>query len=209
MAKVKLYNLDGKASGEIELDDAVFGVEVNPELVQFVVSAQQANAHIPYAHTKQRAEKRGGGRKPWRQKGTGRARHGSSRSPIWRGGGVTFGPTNDRNMTKKVNKKEKRKALSMVLSDKVSGNMFIVIDSIEQLEGKTKQLATVLSALPSKGKSVLIASGKKNAKLTRAANNLPNANTVLADSLSVGDVLKYNYVLIDKDGVETVTSALK
>lgn len=204
-----MYNIQGEAAGEMELDEAVFGVEIRPELVQLVATAQRANAFQPVAHTKQRAEVRGGGRKPWRQKGTGRARHGSTRSPIWSGGGVTFGPTKERNMSKKVNKKEKQGALKMVLTDKAANDALIVIDSFEQLDGKTKQVATLLSKLPSKGKKALVAVGAKNEKLTQAAKNIPEVNTVIADSVSVGDALQYRYLIIDKAGVESLTTLLK
>ncbi len=209
MPKVAVYNSKGESAGEMSLDDAVFAVEIDPALVQFVMNAQRANAHVPFAHTKGRKEIRGGGRKPWRQKGTGNARHGSIRSPLWRGGGVTFGPTNARNQAKKVNKKERRAALRMVLSDKVAEKAFIVVESLKDTEGKTKNLATVLQKLPAKEKSTLIAVNEKDAALTRAAQNIPKVNTVLADSLNVLDLLQYQYVVIDKAGVETLSSLLK
>lgn len=209
MSKVKLYNLKGEATGDIELDKAVFEVEVDPALVQFVMNAQRANAHVPYAHTKGRAEVRGGGRKPWRQKGTGRARHGSSRSPIWRGGGVTFGPTSARNMSKKINKKERRNAIRMVLSDKANESAIFVIDSLKEVSGKTKELSTLITALPTEKQSVLFAVADKNESLTRAAQNLEAVNSVLADSVNVLDLLKYRYLIIDKAGLEELTTQLK
>lgn len=209
MATVKVYNLKGEETGDLKLDDAVFGVEVKPALVQYVLRAQRANAHAPYAHTKDRSEKRGGGKKPWAQKGTGRARHGSSRSPIWRGGGVTFGPRSNRNMKKKINKKENRAAIRMVLSDKVSEKMLLVVDSFEGLEGKTKQLATMLAATPAQGRSILIASGEKNAALTRSVQNLPKTDSTMARSLNVTSLLKNQYLLVDKAGIEALTEQFK
>lgn len=209
MSSVAVYNLEGKKVSNMELDDAVFGVEIKPEVVQFVVTAQRANAHIPYAHAKTRADVRGGGKKPWRQKGTGRARHGSSRSPIWKGGGVTFGPTKERNMEKKVNKKTKQLALKMVLTDKAGEQLMFVVDSLATLEGKTKQLATLFKALGVTGRSSIIATGEKNETLQRASRNLERTNTVLANSLNVGDMVQSRFLIIDKAGVEAVTTLLK
>jgi large subunit ribosomal protein L4 len=209
MASVKLYNLEGKETGSVTLDDAVFAVKPLPELVQFVLTAQDANAFQPYAHTKTRGERAGGGKKPWRQKGTGRARHGSTRSPIWRKGGVTHGPRSDRNLNLKVNKKQRRKALKMVLSDKAANSQLLVVEGWDGLEGKTKQLATLLAKLPVGDRSVLITSGAKNEPLMRAAGNLANAQTIMADSLNVGDLMRSQYLLIDQAGVDTVTKWLK
>jgi large subunit ribosomal protein L4 len=209
MITVSVYNLEGKPAGEMNLDEALFGVELNLELVQHVAVAQRANAFIPYAHTKGRSDVRGGGKKPWKQKGTGQARHGSIRSPLWRGGGITFGPTSERNMNKKVNNKERRKALRMVLSNKTVDKALIVVDSFDGLTGKTKELATLLATLPTNGRSVLIASAQKNDVLRRATNNLEQVNTILADSINVGDLLTYQYLVVDKAGVETITERFK
>lgn len=209
MATVTVYNLKGEKVEDLKLDDAVFGVEVKPEVVQFVADAQRANAHVPYAHTKLRGEIRGGGKKPWRQKGTGRARHGSTRSPIWRGGGITFGPRSIRNMAKKVNKRQKQAAIRMVLSDKAAAGGLIVVDSFEALTGKTKEVATLMTALKMERPSALIASGAKNESLQRAAQNLEKVNTVLANSVNVADMLKYRYLVVDKAGVETLTATFK
>ncbi|MBI2411482.1 MAG: 50S ribosomal protein L4 [Candidatus Kerfeldbacteria bacterium] len=204
MATIKVYNLKGESTKEITLDDKVFAVKADPKLVQFVVRAQRANAHIPYADTKTRSEVRGGGRKPWKQKGTGSARQGSIRAPQWRKGGIVFGPTSERNMTLKVNKKTRRKALSMVLSDKLADSRIVVVDSLDQLTGKTKDLSITLKKLPVKGRSFLIASAKKNDLLTRCAKNMPQASTMLADSLNVIDLLKYHTLVIDTAGVESI-----
>jgi len=209
MATVDVYNLTGEKSGTLDLDESIFAVAVNPETVQFVANAQRANAHVPYAHTKGRAEVAGGGRKPWKQKGTGRARHGSSRSPIWKGGGVTFGPTKFRNPFKKVNKKMRRSAIRMMLSDKVAHQALFVVDSLESLTGKTKEITQLLNTLPINSKSTLIASGGKSEMLTRSARNVEKVNTVMADSVNVGDLLKYQFVIVDKSGIEKMSEVFK
>lgn len=206
MAKVSVYNLEGKELETIEVVDNVFGVAVDKKIVQFVHNAQRANAFVPYAHTKHRGEVSGGGKKPWKQKGNGRARQGSIRSPQWKGGGVVFGPRNEKNPTQKVNVKLRRLALRMVLSDKLSDKRLIVVDSFDPIEGKTKALFNALAKLPTGHKSVLIASGVKTAGLTRAAQNLKKVNTVLATSVNVGDMLKYQYVLLDRAGVEKIST---
>lgn len=204
MPTTAVYNQQGQQVDELELVEAVFGVKADPQLIQAVVRIQRANAHAPYAHTKNRAEVRGGGRKPWAQKGTGRARQGSIRSPQWRGGGVVFGPRKERNTEKKVNEKERRAAIRMVLSSKASEQRVVVIDSFDGLSGKTKEFAVLLNTLPTQGHSALIASGKKCEPLKRSARNVPRVNTVLADSVNVMDLLKYQYLVVDKPGVETL-----
>jgi len=144
MIKTPVYNVNGEKVSEVELNPKVFGLAVKPDLVSFVVIAQKANQRQVLAHTKNKGEVRGGGRKPWRQKGTGRARHGSIRSPLWRGGGVTFGPTKERNFSLKINKKEKRQALLMVLSDKAKHEKIILIDKLELDQPKTKKFFQIL-----------------------------------------------------------------
>lgn len=208
MAKVKLYNLKGEAAGDVNLDDTVFAVTVDSKLVQFVANAQRANAFQPYAHTKDRGDVSGGGKKPWRQKGTGRARQGSIRSPQWRGGGSVFGPRNTRNPVQKVNKKVRQQAVRMVLSDKLANNTLIVVDSFDTLTGKTKEFASVLSKLPTKRSSALIASSKKSDLLNRASRNLPRVNAVLAGSVNVRDLLAYKFLVIDQSGAETLAKQL-
>lgn len=167
MPEVKVYNQEGKEVGKEKLNPAVFDVEVKPIVVQQVVVAIQANARQVIASTKDRSEVRGGGRKPWRQKGTGRARHGSIRSPLWRGGGVTFGPTTQRNFSLKVNKKVKRKVLFMSLSDKATNQKIILLDKIELPEIKTKKFFSILQNLklrPKKEKKVTVAKLAKKEK---------------------------------------------
>lgn len=209
MAKVALYNKEGKQTGELELDAALFEVEANPALVHEAVVAQQANARETYAHTKDRGEVRGGGRKPWRQKGTGRARHGSRRSPIWIGGGITFGPRSDRNYSVKLNRKAKRKALAMVLSDKVSSEQFLAVESIDPAEGKTKAIAGLIGKLPKIGKKTLLVLEPGNAQAARAAQNIPNLSTLPANSLNIVDLLAHDCVVATKDAVDVIQQTYK
>ncbi len=196
---IKLYDFAGKEIGVEKLDAGFFGVEVKPNLIQEVVVAQQKNAREVLAHTKGRSEVRGGGKKPWAQKGTGRARHGSIRSPIWVGGGITFGPTKMRNFAVKVNKKVKKKVLSMVLSDKAASDRLILVDSYQMPEGKTKMLKTALDKFPSKDKSTLIVTKGAEENIVQASRNLPKVNTIGYSSLNIFDILKSEYLFINKD----------
>jgi len=178
--KLSIYNIKAEVVGEQELNPRVFDVAVNESLVHQAAVTQQANERQVLAHTKDRGAVRGGGKKPWRQKGTGRARAGSSRSPLWRGGGVTFGPTKDRNFSKKMNVKMKRKAICMVLSDKVHHNEFLILDSIDFKNGKTKPAVAVLKTLEKNvlqpdakaARSMLIITDSKNELAQRALRNV-------------------------------------
>lgn len=203
MTKVKVYNQTGKAVGEIKLEPKIFNIEIKPELVQQAVRTQLANKRKVIAHTKDRSEVRGGGRKPWRQKGTGRARHGSIRSPIWKGGGVTFGPQKNRNYSLKMNKKARRKALLMTLSDKARDKFIVVLDKLELPAIKTKDLLKIISKLPLK-KKVLIILPKSDQKIIKSARNLPNIKTINANSLNVVDVLVHRCLLILKDSMAII-----
>jgi len=199
---VQVYNAEGKATGQRELNPAIFGVALKPQLVHEAVRIQQANARQPLAHTKTRAEVRGGGIKPWRQKGTGRARHGSIRSPIWRHGGVTFGPRNVRNYHLAMNIKAKRKALFMTLTDKVSQKRFILVETLTA-DGKTKSMSQLLKKLPI-GKSVLLVLAGKNDSAVRATRNLPRVASIRADSLNVYDVMKRDTIVAPVDAVSVI-----
>jgi len=196
MPKVKVYNLNGEVVREEELSAEIFDIEIKPTVVQQVVEAQLANSRQVLAHTKGRGEVRGGGIKPWRQKGTGRARHGSIRSPLWVGGGVTFGPTKLRNFTKSVNKKVKQKALCMVLSDIVKHNSLILVEELAISEPKTQQLAALLEKLPVKNKKTLIVLEKKNENIISSSQNLPEVETAPVQSLNVVDLLKAECLLM-------------
>ncbi len=207
--KVSLYNQKGDEIKKVDLPSEIFDIELNSDLVHQVVVAQMANSRKVIAHTKDRSEKRGGGRKPWRQKGTGRARHGSIRSPIWRGGGVTFGPTKDRNFSKKINKKMKKGALLMSLSSKVKEDEFVLLDKIELTEVKTKLINEMISNLGKKlkkdlNKSLLIVLPKTDLKISRAVKNIPKIKTIRADSLNVLDILNYQYLIFFQDAIKVV-----
>lgn len=204
--KTPLYNSAGKEIGNVELDDAVFGVAADTRLVQRAVLAQVANARKAVAHTKTRSEVRGGGKKPWRQKGTGRARHGSIRSPIWIGGGVTFGPRNVRNFSVKMNAKERRKALKMGLSAKANTKKLIVVDALALDTPKTKQLAGLFRNFPFGNKRVLFVQPQPDANLTKAARNLPRVATIGANSLNVRDVVSAEYLMLPKSALEKISS---
>lgn len=209
MLKVKVYNMKGEVVGEEKLDPALFGVEIKPGLIHEVVVAQKANVRQILAHTKDRGEVRGGGRKPWRQKGTGRARHGSIRSPIWRGGGVTFGPTKERNFKQKINKKARRKALLMCLSDKVANKKLLLLDQLKLPEIKTKLMTKILENLPCKRKSVMIALSNYDLKIVKSASNLPKVCTIEARNLNVYDLLTHEYFLAPLETIKVLEGQLK
>jgi large subunit ribosomal protein L4 len=205
--KVKLYNQNGKDTGEINAPDRVFNVPWKPSLVHQVVVAMQANARTPVAHTKDRGDVRGGGRKPWQQKGTGRARHGSSRSPIWRGGGVTFGPRNDKVYDKKINKKMRISALFSVLSQKMRDGEVIFLEKIALDLPKTKLAKEVVEHLSSiegmqnmatkKRNNAIISMGEKNQDIERSFNNFGNIQVQEARNLNPVDLLKYKYLVLE------------
>ena len=201
--ETKLFNQSGEEIGKVELPDRIFNVKVNPDLVHQVVLAQTANERKPLAHAKGRGEVRGGGKKPWRQKGTGRARHGSIRSPIWKGGGVTHGPLKEKDYSKKINKKSRQKALFMALSSKVRDGELKVVDSLELTEAKTKTMKGILERIAGKG-SVLLVQPDSNQKLVKASRNLPFAKTARADSLNVKDVLEKKLLILMKDSIPVI-----
>jgi len=203
MIKVKVYNQKGEVVGEEKLESKIFDIEVKIQLVQQAVKTQLANSRVAIAHTKDRSEVRGGGRKPWRQKGTGRARHGSIRSPIWKGGGVTFGPRNIRNFSLKMNKKAKRKALLMCLSDKAKNKKIILLDALKLPAIKTKEFLKIVEKLPLK-KNILIVLPKTDQKIIKSASNIPYIDIITANSLNVIGVLKHEYLLIPKDSLKVI-----
>lgn len=199
---VAVYKIDGSTAGKMTLPEELFGVEVNPSVVHEAVVAQDANARTRYAQTKDRSEVRGGGRKPWKQKGTGRARHGSRRSPIWIGGGITFGPLAARNFAKKINKRAKRKALAMVLSDKVQENMFIIVDDMAFETPKTKLMQSMRAKLPGADRSALVVAEAENKAVGLVSRNLPKTSAVSSTSVNVRDLLASEYVIVSKAAVE-------
>lgn len=204
--KVAVYTKEGKEAGEITLSKEIFEVPFNADLVHQVMISQTANKRQVGAHTQTRGEVRGGGRKPWRQKGTGRARHGSTRSPIWKGGGVSGGPRNDKNYSKDVPVKMRRKALSMVLSQKAKNHLLIVMDAFDGEKTKTKQMAATIKSLPIKTNSRLVVSQNADKKIFLAARNIARTGVSEARNLNVVDLLNYKYVLVSKDGIKDIES---
>lgn len=208
--KVKIYNQSAKETGTVELPDSVFGLKWNADLVHQVVTSQAANLRRGTAHAKDRAQVRGGGRKPWRQKGTGRARHGSIRSPIWRGGGVTHGPLKEKNYAKKINKKMAKKAFYTVLSAKARDNEIIVLDDLKFAEPKTKLAAEMFSKFEKnkdfqnikKGNGALVALKEKDEKVKRAVRNLPFAEIDEARNLNAHKVLQYKFMVLPQKVLE-------
>jgi len=217
--EISTYNQNGEIVGTVNLPDGIFGVKMNPDLVHQVLVAQMANARQVIAHTKGRGEVRGGGRKPWRQKGTGRARHASIRSPIWKGGGVTFGPTKERNFSKKINKKMKRKALFMALSSKAKDKELLLLDNLKMSASKTKEALSVINALSEKMEgykkakekrdSVLFVIPGKDRTILQATNNLPFVEVLDARSLNVQDLLEKKYLILLKDAVPVIEKTFR
>ncbi|HHT87606.1 MAG TPA: 50S ribosomal protein L4 [Clostridiales bacterium] len=201
MASVAVYNIEGKKVDTIELNDAVFGVEINEHLVHKAVVSQLANKRQGTQSAKTRAEVRGGGRKPWRQKGTGHARHGSIRSPQWRGGGVVFAPK-PRDYSFKMNRKEKELAIKSALTSRVNEDKLMVLDQFGFDEIKTKKMKEVLENL--KVNKALIVLDKNDDNVTLSARNLPNVRTILSNSINVYDILKYDTLVITKDAVAQI-----
>ena len=195
MANVSVYNIEGKEVGKIDLSDAVFGVEVNEHLVHMAVVSQLANNRQGTQKAKTRSEVSGGGRKPWRQKGTGHARQGSTRAPQWTGGGVVFAPV-PRDYSFKMNKREKRAALKSALTSRVEENKFIVIDEINFEEAKTKKFANILKSLDVSKALVVLEDDNKNAELS--ARNIADVKTAKTNTINVYDILKYNTVITTK-----------
>jgi len=230
--QLKVYNQKAEAVSEMELSDKVFGLKANEALVHQAAVAQMGNERQVLAHTKDRSEVRGGGRKPWRQKGTGRARAGSNRSPIWKGGGVTFGPTKERNFKKQLNKKMKQQALCMVLSDKADSDSLVVLDKLEMNEFKTKVFDGMLTGLERKAfkikqvdskatkqeskktkkqenekarkpkRSILIINDKKDEKVKYSGRNLAGVEMLNLDNINILDLLKYKKLILTKAGIK-------
>ena len=201
MANVTVYNMEGNEVGTMELNDAVFGVEVNEHLVHLAVVRQLANNRQGTQKAKTRSEVSGGGRKPWRQKGTGHARQGSIRAPQWTGGGVVFAPV-PRDYEVKMNKKERRAALKSALTSKVQDNKLVVVDSLTLAEVKTKEMQRVLTNLKAEKALVITASDDKNVVLS--ARNIADVQTATVNTMNVYDVMKHNTVVVTKDAVASI-----
>ncbi len=201
MAKVSVYNMEGKEVGTAELNDSIFGVEVNEHLVHMAVLQQLANNRQGTQKAKTRSEVSGGGRKPWRQKGTGHARQGSIRAPQWKGGGVVFAPV-PRDYSFKINKKEKRAALKSALTSRVAENKMVVLDELKFNEIKTKNFAAVLKNLNLDKALVVINDNDQN--VVMSAKNIPDVKVALTNTINVFDILKYNTLVVTKDAVATI-----
>ena len=201
MANVSVYNMEGKEVGKIDLNDAIFGVEVNEHLVHMAVLQQLADKRQGTQKAKTRSEVSGGGRKPWRQKGTGHARQGSIRAPQWKGGGVVFAPV-PRDYSFKMNKKEKRAALKSALTSRVQENKLIVVDELKLNEIKTKAFAQVLKNLDVE--KALVVLNDNDVNVVASAKNIPTVKTASTSTINVFDVLKYNTVILTKDAVATI-----
>jgi len=211
--KINIYSVEGTKVGEKELNPNVFNVPVKESIVHEVATSMLANARLGLAHTKTKGEVRGGGKKPWRQKGTGRSRHGSIRSPLWKGGGVIFGPRNDRNYKKKINKQVKRKAICMCLSDRVQDNQLLLLDKIVLSAAKTKDMHLLLKNLFNKiyqidfkktraKLSVLVAGNAEEKDFDRLVRNIPGVKFLFAKDLNVIDILMHKYIILDEKGLE-------
>ena len=214
--KVNVYNQNGEETGTALLPKEIFDVKMNPDLVHQVVVSQMANRRKVLAHTKNRGEVRGGGKKPWRQKGTGRARHASIRSPLWRHGGITFGPRKEKVFKKEIPKKMKRLALFMALSEKARQNLLILLDKIKLDEPKTKLMAKIIENLKSlpdrqagkienfKKGNVLIALPELDKNIISVARNLPDVKTIQAKDLNCLDLLSLKYLIMPKEAIKVL-----
>jgi len=202
--KIDVYNQEGKVVGEATLPKDIFDVKENSDLVHQVAVSMAGNKRQISAHTKIRSEVRGGGKKPWRQKGTGRARHGSIRSPLWKGGGITFGPRNDKVYARDIPKKMRRKALCIVLSLKVKNSQIIILDKIELQNSKTKEMAKSLLKLPCKEQNTLVVLPSYDKKIFLATRNIKKTTVEEARNLNVLQLLNCKYLLMPKEAIKTI-----
>ena len=205
MPTISIYNQKGETTKRQKLNDQIFDCKPQKEIIHQVVVLSLANKRHPFAHTLKKGNVRGGGKKPWRQKGTGRARVGSIRSPLWRGGGITFGPDKERNYSKKINKKIRKKALYMCLSDKVKDKRLYVLDKIELSDIKTKKFVDILNKLiPEKNKKILLALADNDKKIIKSARNIDKLRTMSVESLNVLDLLKADYLITTTEGIKKI-----
>ncbi len=215
MLSTKLYNQKGEEVGNIELSEKIFGVKANEALLHQAVVTQLANERQVLAHTKDRSEVSGGGKKPWKQKGTGRARQGSIRAPQWIGGGIVFGPLKTRNFSKKINKKMKQKAMFMVLSDKLANSNLAILDKLEVGEYKTRIFNQIISGLEKKAfraekkRSVLMINDKKDEKVIKSGRNLKGIEIINSENINIVDLLKYRNLIITAGVVKKMEETYK
>lgn len=206
--KATVYNQKGEEAGTTLLPKEIFDVKLNSDTVYQVAVSQAANQRKILANTKDRGEVSGGGKKPWRQKGTGRARHGSIRSPIWKGGGVALGPKKERVFKKKINIKMRKRALSMVLSQKLKNNLLIIIDDLKLEKAKTKLIQDILKKLPSKNQSTLIALPERNKNIILAGRNVPGTEIVQAKEMNCLKLLSFKYLILPKNAIKVIKETL-
>lgn len=204
--KVAVYNKEGKETSQTLLPKEIFGVELSSDLLHQVVVSQLANKRRSIAHTKTRSEVSGGGRKPWRQKGTGRARHGSRRSPIWIGGGTTFGPRKEKNFKREIPKKMRKKALFMALSEKARRNFLIVLEELKVTGNKTKEVLNIFKNLPCFKKNCLVVLPNYDKNLILAFRNLKNIKTIEARNINALDLLSFKYLIMTKETIRAIKS---
>lgn len=208
MAKVQVYTQEGKVASEMDLNPKIFEIVAKDSVIHQVVVAMMANARQTLAHTKTKGEVRGGGKKPWAQKGTGRARQGSIRNPQWKGGGIAFGPRKDRNYKQKINKKMRQKAYFMCLSDKVKSGNLVVVENLEAKDIKTKKMVEMMKKLPV-GKKTLLALPLLDEKIIKSAKNIPWLDTVLVNNLNTLEVLRYKYLLMPVESIKKIEEIYK
>ncbi len=205
MPTISVYNQKGESIKHQKLNDQIFDCKSQKEIIHQVVVLSLSNKRHPFAHVRKRGDVRGGGKKPWKQKGTGRARAGSIRSPLWRGGGITFGPDKERNYYKKINRKIRKKALYMCLSDKVENKRLYVLDKIELSEIKTKEFVNILNKLiPEKNKKILLALADNDKNIIKSARNIDKLRTMPVESLNVLDLLKADYLVTTIEGIKKI-----
>lgn len=207
--KADLFNQKNEKIGTVELPETVFGVKFNSDLVHQALTVQVANRRRTLADTKDRGEVSGGGKKPWKQKGTGRARHGSTRSPLWKGGGVTFGPQKERNFSRSINQKMKQLAIFGIFSKKLADQEIKIIDTLNLEDRKTKKLAELLKKFITPKESVLLIPANENKIIYLAGRNLPKVGVMSPESLNVYDLLKYRKILLDQTAVESIVKHYK
>jgi large subunit ribosomal protein L4 len=208
MANISVFNLKGEETGKMELSDDVFGLASNHTLVHQAYVGLVGNVRGVYAHTKTRGEVAGSGKKPWRQKGTGRARVGEVRNPVWRKGGIVFGPRNDRNFQVKVNQKVRRKAVAVVLSDKLREGRLVVVDALDMSEKKTRLFAAALRSLKLENKSLVVGLTRSEKESGRAVRNIPRVTDALTENINVADLLSHQYLLVSKESIKDLEKRL-
>lgn len=206
---IDIYNQQNKKIETIDLPDNVFKIKWNPDLVWQTAMVMNANSRQVVAHTKGRGEVRGGGKKPWRQKGTGRARAGSIRSPLWKGGGVTFGPTKERNFKRKINKKMKRLALLSLISKKIKDSELKIIDNLDIKSFKTKEAVKIINNIFPERKSLIVVSEKDDSNLKRAFRNIEKIKYLSVNLLNVIDLLNHKYILIEKEAIKGLAQKIE